>query len=55
MRETKKGIETIFISVIVISFLMFTTITIKNSPEFFCRFLIWLGGCEDDYGKVCKN
>lgn len=53
MKTSQKGIETIFISFIIILFLLFTTVAIKNSPYMFCKFIFWLGGCEDTYGKVC--
>lgn len=51
MEKTKKGIDLMIISFIIISFLLFTTIAVKNSPNMFCSFISWLGGCEDDYGK----
>ena len=54
MEKTKKGIDLILISFIIISFLLFTTITVKNAPNIFCSFITWLGGCEDNYGKICN-
>ena len=43
----KKGIEKIVISVIIVSLVICTTIAIKSLPNNFCKFISWLGKCEE--------
>ena len=49
----KKGVEKIIISVVIVSLIFCTTIVIKSLPTHFCKFISWLGKCEEkSYSKI---
>jgi len=55
MKLTKENIQNVIIGMIIILFIAFVSITIKNSPLIFCKFLFWMESCEDNYGKSCET